>query len=578
MKAHAASRKNGSLSKVSRSVPIPAIVFALLSLSLCLHAFVYTTSHCGLCPDEGYILQSVSRAHKGFGLTSLMQGKNIEDLSNLKYAYLVKWPPGISWLLLGLVTIGLDIALAYKLLHFVLLMSGSIIWLLLAGKVLSSPEWMVFGLAMVTGGIGFSGGKLSDIAMWATFGAYLGLLFRENDSEDISSPIWSWRSGALLGLGGLFWYGGIFFSIGGAIAAGILSSGNLKDRFSNSMKCAVPGVLVFLFIYALNRLMGGSVPGDYKDSSFTLEYLSYTNLLEHFPITLEHFSFANLIQLGGILTANLFGAKALLMRLALNPGWQTVLRIIEPIVTAVCLVGGISCIIFSIKTGKKASFLLVVFWHVAVLLGFLLFLSVRQPGGLTWTYFTEVRYWTPLISAAGIVLVGSLGVWWRSQRKDRGLPLVWAISLMLAIGTTFGLVRSVKTGITACCSMSNDGETPIAREFIWNLVQGENLEPFVIFDNLPTAYIWDGKMEAAPWLDPETMRQSQNSRRLFVFVVMQENPFTLSKSANAAEERRHHAEVMIDKLKLPYIATVKYNTKIYGDWVEPFKRGAICQS
>jgi hypothetical protein len=125
--------------------------------------------------------------------------------------------------------------------------------------------------------------------------------------------------------------------------------------------------------------------------------------------------------------------------------------------------------------------------------------------------------------------------------------------------------------------MSNDRETPSAREFIANFVHSENLEPFVIFDNLPTAYIWDGKMEAAPWLDLETLRQTRNSSRLFVFVVLQDNPFTLSKSANAAEERRHHAEVMIDTLKLPFIANVKYNMKIYGGWVEPYERGIISQ-
>ncbi|MDY6950995.1 MAG: hypothetical protein SWE60_05750 [Thermodesulfobacteriota bacterium] len=556
--------------------PAPITVLALLLLCLSLHAFVYTTSHCGLCPDEGYILQSVSRAHSGLGLTSVMQGDNIQDISRLNYAYLAKWPPGTSWMLLALVTIGFDIALAYKTLYLALLICGSVVWLLLARKVIGRPEWMVFGLALVTGGMGFSGGKLSDIAMWGLFGAYLGLLFQEYESQNISRPIWSWRTGAVLGIIGFFWYGGIFFAIGGAVTAAMLSTGAFRNRLANSMKCALPGILVFLFIYTLNSSMAGEVPADYRDTSYTLEYLSSENLLGHLPFTLEHFSFANFMDLGGILTANLFGAKGLLMRLEMHSGLQTLLRIIEPIATGICLIGAISCITLTRKRDREGVFVAVVSLHVVVLLGFLIFLSARQPKGLAWTYFTEVRYWTPLISALGVALVAGLGTWWREERKKRrALPLLWAISLMLAFGTAFGAARSVKTGIAACCLRSSEERPPSVRQYIASRVESDHLEPFVIFDNIPTAYIWDGKMEAAPWLDPEALRKTKNSGRVFVFVVLEENPFSLLKSANAIAQRRQHGRVMIDTLELQHMATVRYGTQIYGDWVGPYERGSI---
>ncbi|MFH1132252.1 MAG: hypothetical protein V1754_13020 [Pseudomonadota bacterium] len=542
----------------------PILVFSVIA-AIGVHVFWASqplSPFLQIVPDDGHLLEAVSRAYNGQGLTSALNPS--DDLAKLEHQNLFVWPPGPAGLLLGIRSLGLDLEWTYKLLWLFLFVVGTAGWVFFARSFLSRLGLIFFSIAIIVGGFGLRLDKLGDVMLWAVMGYYFLLLYRSLFLENVLSFRRLLAVGCLVMAGVFAWYGAVVLAAAGALAVFCLGKGSFVRRVGGAIAVVVPALIVFIGLRALNIYMGGQVPYSVSVFGFSWENLPLSHLL----VPLK------------ILVCELFGMWSLLEKIARAIGLGThmqMLLVVGAIGMTLLLVHGVWRGIFPVNYRKLLWVLLIHFGLLFVFLaGLSLFFKSRFfiEAGINFTVLASDRYWMPLLLAFALIWLGLLSGWWKQVRKESkiGRALVFAITICFVVGIAYFGLRNAKWIWQARSEVALQQEVV---DYVRNSVETQGFDSHRIMDLKYVSHLWQGKLQASRLLEREELKQTKNTKKTYVLVVVRGG---ISEEVFVPQPKRleglaqHAADVLNLKLQKTF---ADGRIKIYGGWVDPYPKGGL---
>ncbi|MFH1131449.1 MAG: hypothetical protein V1754_08945, partial [Pseudomonadota bacterium] len=238
--------KKDDLSK-RRYVPILVVLSAIVAMTIQLP---WVIKPLNVFTDDGLVLEAVSRAHQGKGFTA--STRPTQDLATPTFEYLYHWPPGPAGLLLGLKSVGLEIAFSYKLLYLLFLGVGTALWVLFASRCLSGFALVAVAAGLSVGVFGVLFIKLAQVLLWASCACLFLLFLRILDPNKRPSFLTLLGASLAAAVTIMCWYAAVAIVAGAVFTVFLLHKQSLAKRFVSATIVGSIGTIAFFLLWTIN--------------------------------------------------------------------------------------------------------------------------------------------------------------------------------------------------------------------------------------------------------------------------------------------------------------------------------------
>lgn len=414
-----------------------------------------------------------------------------DDISVTTYRRLTYFPPGYPLIVSALLSLGLSVSAAVKLINVLALVAGFAGWMLLAGTLLPSrAARLVFALLLVVACRGtIPKGGTTDYVLWALLAWWLVALLGGVERKRMS---WLVAAGAIVAfLIGFRWAAVALIGAGGLFIL-IDDLGPLPKRIVAAVAYGALPSLTFVAISAINRALSGGASS----------VLSYVQPSWHFSQLAAYYPFEGAF-------ARPLAIEPLLTRLwrALDPSmgrspWEVLFRLVVPLV--------LIALLMATSRGAERRFRRAAAITYLSVVGMLAVMTLRYNWtGTAWTYLEEPRYFLPFFPAVALFwLVTSEAI------RNRSARVAW----LLLLGVCIVYATQAEARWTAARLREGENDAPLLARMA-TIAHGERRS--VVYDIDISRYVLRDSEQFSPRLYPDeaTTARLYTTRPVDVWIV-----------------------------------------------------------